>query len=495
MSLDNKINENEENELWVLLADMDVVSHFVFLEHVNRSWTWEDFYPEWIDEEEDNEVPQCPSVPIPELNTNTTFHVLFAEMPCNISSDWTRDVIRLHIQLAIANIAVRSESSYVILFSQCPPFPNLFTCTELLLHRRHLWLYSVDAPKLQRKLKLPSGSCELAIKSKVQSYNDGLSVSKHRNEAYATILHSTWEGRGYVCGAIALGHSIRKTGSTRDMVIVVVDEEGSSKTSEMGTDLPWWEHEHYRHGLVEAGWRIISMAGIRNPYAQPNSYNEWNYSKLRLWQLTSYQKIVFLDSDTLVLRNIDFLFEAEELSASGNSRTVFNSGVMVIEPNNCTFNLLMSSLHSIVSYNGGDQGFLNEIFTWWHRLPRRTNFLKHFYSDSQEEFEQKTKLFGMDPPLLYVLHFLGYKPWLCFRDYDCSWNFPELRMFASDVAHATWWNVYDSMPHKLQQYCRLTRTQTDNLSFEIYTAKISLDPDPHRHWERNISDPRFLSPS
>lgn len=230
----------------------------------------------------------------------------------------------------------------------------------------------------------------------------------------------------YVCGAIAAAQSIRMVGSTRDLVILV-DETISA---------------YHRSGLEAAGWKIRTIQRIRNPKAEKDAYNEWNYSKFRLWQLTDYDKIIFIDADLLILRNIDFLFGMPEISATGNNATLFNSGVMVIEPSNCTFNLLMEHINEIESYNGGDQGYLNEIFTWWHRIPRHMNFLKHFWiGDEEEKKQMKTRLFGAEPPVLYVLHYLGVKPWLCFRDYDCNWNVDFFQEFASDVAHARWWKV------------------------------------------------------
>src|ERR1044072_1162612 len=33
------------------------------LEHAAKNVTWESFYPEWIDEEEETEVPVCPTLP------------------------------------------------------------------------------------------------------------------------------------------------------------------------------------------------------------------------------------------------------------------------------------------------------------------------------------------------------------------------------------------------------------------------------------------------
>ena len=151
-----------------------------------------------------------------------------------------------------------------------------------------------------------------------------------RREAYATILHSA---DVYVCGAISAAKSIRMAGSTRDLVILV-DETISG---------------YHRSGLQAAGWIVKTIQRIRNPKAEKDAYNEWNYSKFRLWQLTDYDKIIFIDADLLILRNIDILFSMPEISATGNDATLFNSGVMVIEPSNCTFNILMDHINEIES--------------------------------------------------------------------------------------------------------------------------------------------------
>lgn len=139
-----------------------------------------------------------------------------------------------------------------------------------------------------------------------------------KREAYATILHSA---QVYVCGAITAAQSIRMSGSTRDLIILV-DESIT---------------EYHREGLEAAGWKVRTIQRIRNPKAQQEAYNEFNYSKFRLWQLTDYDKIIFIDADMLILRNIDILFQMPDITATGNNGTLFNSGVMVIEPSNCTF--------------------------------------------------------------------------------------------------------------------------------------------------------------
>jgi len=188
------------------------------------------------------------------------------------------------------------------------------------------------------------------------------------------------------------------------------------------------------------------------------------------------------------LRNLDILFHFPQMSATGNDVWIFNSGIMVIEPSNCTFKILMDRRKEIISYNGGDQGFLNEVFVWWHRLPRRVNFLKNFWANTTNEASVKNELFGADPPKVYSIHYLGLKPWLCYRDYDCNWNIGDQRVYASDVAHQRWWKFHDAMDEKLQKFCGLTKKRKIELDWDRKMARKSQFSD--EHWKINVTDPR-----
>jgi alpha-N-acetylglucosamine transferase len=298
--------------------------------------------------------------------------------------------------------------------------------------------------------------------------------ARRRREAYATLLHTD----EYVCGAIVAAQSIRLTGSQKDLVALVASNITPNQ----------------RESLQLAGWKLYHIERIRNPKAKPEKYNEWNYSKFRLWQLTQYDKVIFIDADLLVLQNMDFLFDMPELSATGNDQSYFNSGVMVIEPSNCTFNYLMDNINNLESYNGGDQGYLNEIFPTWYRISSRLNYLKHFWTNGEKERDEwerdmKNRLFSaVDPPLLHVIHYLGTKPWLCYRDYDCNWLSAKTHKYASDPAHARWWEVHDSMQTKLQDKCLLLTKQKAKLEYTRKTAEAAGFEDGH--WRINISDPR-----
>ncbi|KAG6511953.1 UDP-glucuronate:xylan alpha-glucuronosyltransferase 1-like [Zingiber officinale] len=443
----------------------------VVLEYAPASIGWEILYPEWIDEEREYGEPSCPSFPLPRSEEASKFDLVAVKLPCDRSGgQWSRNVARLHLQLAAARVAADSAGARarVLIVSDCLPIPNLFGCGDLVERIGNLWLYEVGTAALEEKLRLPVGSCELAVpfEAEVRPYTE----FRRRREAYVTILHSSEQ---YVCGAIAAAKSIRLSGSSRDLVALVDETIG----------------EESRRGLTGAGWKVRNIRRIRNPKAKRDAYNEWNYSKFRLWQLADdYDKVVFLDADLLVLRNVDFLFSLPELSAVGNDATLFNSGVMVIEPSECTFRLLMDHVDEITSYNGGDQGYLNEIFTWWHRLPKNVNYLKHFAGEEQRR-AKKERLFAAEPSAIYVAHYLGLKPWLCFRDYDCNWNVKNFRGFASDAAHGKWWRVHDELPENLSRFCLLPTKAKASLEYSRRQAEAEGFADGH--WRRNITDPRL----
>lgn len=105
----------------------------------------------------------------------------------------------------------------------------------------------------------------------------------------------------------------------------------------------------------------------------------------------------------------------------------------------------------VESYNGGDQGFLNEMWWWWHRLPAQANYLKVFVDVNDH-------VHWIDKDVVYAVHYTGLKPWKCFDESrDCNWDSPEWHRYASDSAHKMWWRVYRTMPEDLRPYCERDR--------------------------------------
>ncbi|CAI9769002.1 unnamed protein product [Fraxinus pennsylvanica] len=443
---------------------------------VAKNVQWSDLFPLWIEESLPWDSQPCPEIPMPRFDEYDDLDVIVARDPCGsgVENRTSEDVFRLQINLVVADLLVRNglknlESDrpvYVVFIGSCSPMRELFRCDDLLWHEENFWIYQPDLRRLKQKLLMPVGSCQLASPFAKPDSIDQKNIIKKPKEAYVTVIHSSED---YVCGAIALAQSIIQSNSTRDLVLLA-DNSVSAKSLE---------------GLRAAGWKIKHIERIRSPHAQREAYNEWNYSKLRIWQLTEYDKVLFIDADLTITRNIDGFFVYPQLSAVWNSRHIFNSGVMLIEPSACTFETLMEHRFKVKSYNGGDQGFLNEMFVWWHRWPIKLNFLKDFVliPDLVHEI----------PKDIYALHYLGLKPWMCYQDYDCNWDFEEYRRHASDSAHWSWWKVYEAMPKELRSYCTLSREMESRLRYARRVARNSSFPD--EHWKIKVQDPRshFLS--
>jgi len=128
---------------------------------------------------------------------------------------------------------------------------------------------------------------------------------------------------------------------------------------------------------------LLEVPAIPNPNSSvhvPGWVNA-GYTKLHIFNLTQYTKIVYIDADVLVLKNIDELFDRPGLSAAPDvfPPDKFNAGVLVVEPSSEAFDSMLAKINVLASYDGGDTGFLNSFYPDWftwdasHRLPFRYN--------------------------------------------------------------------------------------------------------------------------
>jgi len=95
-------------------------------------------------------------------------------------------------------------------------------------------------------------------------------------------------------------------------------------------------------------------------------------TKLHAFRLTQFARVIYLDSDVLPVRPISHLFALDhEFSAVPDVGwpDIFNSGVMVFSPGEDKFQEVMDLLKDKGSWDGADQGLLNEWRgTNWNRL-------------------------------------------------------------------------------------------------------------------------------
>jgi alpha-N-acetylglucosamine transferase len=134
-----------------------------------------------------------------------------------------------------------------------------------------------------------------------------------------------------------------------------------------------------------------------------------NFCKLRLWQLTEYETVVFIDADALVVRNIDRLFDYPEFSAAPNVYETLadfhrlNSGVFVAKPSLVTFAAMLDRLDAPEAHwRRTDQTFLETFFPDWHGLPVFMNMLQYVWFNLPELWDWRS---------VHVIHYQYEKPW------------------------------------------------------------------------------------
>lgn len=181
------------------------------------------------------------------------------------------------------------------------------------------------------------------------------------------------------------------------------------------------------------------------------------YSKLQIFNLISYDKIIFLDADTFVCNNIDALFQKPHMSAANAGGMLpelkdwanLNSGVLVLKPDQLLFEDFMQKKDLLSSIDGGDQGFLQSYYSdWTHQkelhLCHGFNMYIGHISRYRHLFGYKfsTELFSDSTKIIKVLHFWGtMKPWL----------FPNLNNYNQDEQYAfsLWYTAARQVLNKL----------------------------------------------
>uniref|UniRef100_A0A8C0JJV4 glycogenin glucosyltransferase n=1 Tax=Canis lupus dingo TaxID=286419 RepID=A0A8C0JJV4_CANLU len=135
----------------------------------------------------------------------------------------------------------------------------------------------------------------------------------------------------YCQGALVLGQSLRNQRATRRLVVLITPQVSNLLRKVLKVF-----DEVIEVNLIDSA-DYIHLAFLKRPELGVT------LTKLHCWTLTHYSKCVFLDADTLVLSNIDELFDRTEFSAAPDPGwpDCFNSGVFVFQPSLETHGLLL----------------------------------------------------------------------------------------------------------------------------------------------------------
>ena len=216
----------------------------------------------------------------------------------------------------------------------------------------------------------------------------------------------------YLLGLLCLRESLKNT-KTEIPLSVIVTENVS---------------RYAKYVIKKSGMNVIN----REKFLIPNEINARNkgtaedywsntFDKLYVFELTQFEKIVYLDSDMYILKNIDHLFNKEHLSAviagkyyKGNENwTKLNSGLMVIKPQKNVIDKFRLVFTDILKKRKaiGDQDIIQETYPDWDNnnelhLDDRYNMFFYYLEYYINELNYKIEDIS-------VIHFITkIKPWL-----------------------------------------------------------------------------------
>ncbi|OBS27961.1 hypothetical protein FPOA_01901 [Fusarium poae] len=221
-------------------------------------------------------------------------------------------------------------------------------------------------------------------------------------QIYATLLLSD----SYLPGALVLAHSLRDAGATRKLAVLVTLDSVSEE----------------------------SITQLKDVYDYVFPRSSLSFHQDQPVETHQLLKIVYIDADVVAYRAPEELFDISHPFAAAPDigwPDLFNTGVMVLNPNMGDFYAMIAMAERGISFDGADQGLINMHFgQQYHRLSFTYNVTPsaHYqYVPAYRHFQSS----------INMVHFIGAnKPWFTGRDAP-SGSGPFTEMIGR------WWAVYD----------------------------------------------------
>ncbi|KGO44283.1 Glycosyl transferase, family 8 [Penicillium expansum] len=227
----------------------------------------------------------------------------------------------------------------------------------------------------------------------------------------------------YLPGAMVLAHSLRDNGTKARLVALFTPDRLQSSTID--------ELRTVYDELIPVSSMVNDTPANLWLMDRPDLIA--TFTKIELWRLTQYQRVVYIDCDVVALRAPDELLSLEADFAAAPDvgwPDCFNSGMMVLRPNLQDYYALRALAQRGISFDGADQGLLNMHFRDWHRLSFTYNCTpsaNYQYIPAYKHFQSTISL----------IHFIGaQKPW----------NMPRQIVPLESPYNqllGRWWAVYD----------------------------------------------------
>ncbi len=157
------------------------------------------------------------------------------------------------------------------------------------------------------------------------------------------------------------------------------------------------------------------------------------YTKLWAFGLLDFERVVFLDSDCLVLKALDALWTGDQMKVCRDSvehvrLAKFNSGLIAFNPQKAYLDKIATDGPTADSDDGGDQGLLNSLFrNEVAYIESEYNLIKHYWYFRSPEIRASSAR---------CIHFIVKKPWdLWFQEITDSFTVDLEDKWTSFLTH------------------------------------------------------------
>ena len=195
-------------------------------------------------------------------------------------------------------------------------------------------------------------------------------MSAARRQAYFTLVQND----PWVIGALVLGHSLRRTNTSA----VLVCQAGPDVTG--GSRLRLEEV----YDVVEPAEEYSFPESSFNKFGDIPEKLTFSFRRLNAWNRTEFERITYIDSDVIVMKNIDELFNIPGVAAPrefdfrvwmrGKTYTdFFNGGLVSFTPSRRLFDRFAETLAAQWVYLGASEQHLVNVVCRddWFRIPDR----------------------------------------------------------------------------------------------------------------------------
>ena len=195
-------------------------------------------------------------------------------------------------------------------------------------------------------------------------------MSAAGKRAYFTLV----QNEPWVIGALVLGHSLHKSKTAATLVCQTgpeVSDESRERLAEV-------------YDVIEPAQEYQFPESSFNKFADIPERLAFSFRRLNAWRRTEFERITYLDSVVVVLKNIDALFDIPGVAAPrefdfrvwkrGETYTdFFNGGLVTFTPSRALFERFAETLATQWVYLGASEQHLVNVVCCgdWFRIPDR----------------------------------------------------------------------------------------------------------------------------